>query len=93
MSRMASETTTAMSNMVPTVHMFGGPSLASPLCLSTLITACVPARFPELKRTTTRSPARSKTVILQKDEKLSTPAWVRESEAKMIPSFKRTPTQ
>jgi hypothetical protein len=39
---------------------------------------------PELSRTTMRSPARSKTVILENDAKLSTPAWVRESEAKTI---------
>src|SRR4029077_1399926 len=62
-------------------------------CFSTLMIACVPARFPELNKTMTRSPGRSKTVILQNFAKLSTPAWVRESDAKMIPSSTRTPTQ
>ena len=57
------------------------------------MTACVPARFPELSNTMTRSPGRSNTVILQKVAKLSTPALVRESEASTMPSFKRTPTQ
>ena len=41
----------------------------------------------------TRSPRRSKTVILQNLAKLSMPAFVRESEAKMIPSSSMTPMQ
>ena len=44
------------------------------------MTACVPARFPELSRTMTRSPRRSNTVILQNLAMLSMPALVRESE-------------
>src|SRR4051794_17349727 len=43
--------------------------------------------------TSTRSPGRSKTVILQNFAKLSTPACVRESDANTRPSFSRTPTQ
>ena len=49
--------------------------------------ACVPASAPELSKTMTRSPGRSNTVILQNCEKLSTPAFVRESDAKTMPSF------
>ncbi len=59
-----------------TVTMSG--SRASPRCRSTLTTAWVPARFPELSNTITRSSGCSKTVILQNDAKLSTPAFVRE---------------
>ena len=69
------------------------PSGASPRCFSTLMTDWVPARFPELSNTITRSPGRSNTVILQKVAKLSTPACVRESDASTTPSFRRTPTQ
>jgi hypothetical protein len=55
--------------------------------------ACVPASAPELSSTITRSPGRSNTVILQNCEKLSTPACVRESEAKTMPSLSSSPTQ
>jgi hypothetical protein len=92
-SRVASETRPATSNMVRAFHRFGLPSFASPRCLSTLMMAWVPARPPELRRTITRSPGRSNTVILQNLAKLSTPALVRESDAKRMPSFRRTPTQ
>ncbi len=68
-------------------------SCASPRCLSRLITAWVPARFPELNRTMTLSPSRSNTVILQYVAKLSTPALVRESDAMTMPSVNKTPTQ
>src|SRR5580704_664256 len=57
------------------------------------MTAWVPARLPELSSTSTRSPARSKTVILQNEAKSSTPAWVRESDPRTIPSSRSTPTQ
>ena len=58
-----------------------------------LITAWVPARLPELSRTMTRLPPRSNTVILQNLAKLSMPAFVRESEAKIIPLSSMTPMQ
>src|SRR6187551_75722 len=93
-SRTASETMTATSNIVRAFQMLlACPSGASPRCLSTEMTDCVPARFPELSSTITRSPGRSNTVILQKVAKLSTPACVRESEASTMPSFRRMPTQ
>src|SRR6266849_4119225 len=93
-SRTASETTTTTSNIVRAFQTLVTPvSCASPRCFSTLMTACVPARFPELSKTITRSPGRSNTVILQKVAKLSTPACVRESDASTTPSFRRTPTQ
>jgi len=57
------------------------------------MTAWVPARLPELSNTSTRSPLSSNTVILQNEAKSSTPAWVRESDPRTIPSSKRTPTQ
>ena len=41
----------------------------------------------------TRSPARSNTVILQNLAKLSTPACVRESDARTIPSLSKMPIQ
>src|SRR5437763_9014516 len=53
----------------------------------------VPARFPELNKTITRSPRRSNTVILQNLAMLSMPALVRESEAKIIPLSSITPIQ
>ena len=58
-----------------------------------LMMAWVPARFPELNSTMTRFPGRSNTVILQNLAKLSTPAFVRESDAKMIPLSSITPMQ
>ena len=70
----------------------GAPSAAA-FWASTLTTACVPARLPELNSTSTRSPGRSNTVILQNEAKSSTPAFVRESEPRTIPSFNNTPTQ
>ena len=62
-ARIASDTTLATSNIEPTDQMCGGSAAAR--WPSTLITACVAARPPELRSTSTRSPARSKTVILQ----------------------------
>src|SRR5580698_9127699 len=79
--------------MVRAVQRLGGPSVISLHCFSTLITACVPARLPELSRTITRSPGRSNTVILQNLAKLSTPAFVRESDARTIPSLSKMPIQ
>ena len=61
--------------------------------VSKLMIACVPARFPELNKTTTRSRRRSNTVILQNLPMSSTPALVRESEAKIIPWSSITPMQ
>ena len=55
--------------------------------------AWVPARLPELRSTITRSPARSNTVILQNFAKLSRPALVLESDAKIMPSSSLMPTQ
>jgi len=60
---------------------------------STPITACVPARFPELNKMMTPSPRRSNTVILQNLAMLSMPAFVRESDANIIPSSSITPMQ
>ena len=57
------------------------------------MTACVPAKLPELRSTMTRSPLRSNTVILQNVDTLSSPALVRESDAKIMPLSRRTPTQ
>ncbi len=61
--------------------------------MSRLMTACVPARLPELSSTSTRSPTRSKTVILQNVATSSKPALVRESDASTIPSRISMPTQ
>src|SRR5450432_230212 len=88
-ARIASETTRATSNMVRALRI---PAVSA-CWVRTPMTAWVPARLPELSNTSTRSPARSKTVILQNDAKSSTPAWVRESEPRMIPSSSSTPTQ
>src|SRR5450432_3950286 len=94
-SRTASATRVTKSNMVRAVHTFGTSSLSltSPRCFKVVITACVPAKFPELSSTMARSPSRSNTLILQNCAKLSTPAWVRESDASTIPSLSRIPTQ
>ena len=54
---------------------------------------CAAYRFPELSRTTTRLSRRSNTVILRNLAKLSTPAFVRESEAKIMPLSSITPIQ
>jgi len=93
MSRIASATSVAPSNIVFAVHRLADPPSSAQRWLSTPITAWVPARLPELSSTMTRSPTRSNTVILQNLEKLSTPAWVRVSEAKTMPSSSFTPTQ
>ena len=91
MLRSASDTRLATSNIEVALQMCGG--LPAARWRSTLITACVAARPPELSSTSTRSAARSNTVILQNLAKLSTPAWVRESLAKIRPSSSFTPTQ
>ncbi len=93
-SRIASETSRATSNIVvaPSRLVVAAPSAHR--CVSTLTIAWVPARFPpELSSTITRLPGISNTVILQNLATLSTPAFVRESEAKMSPSFSITPMQ
>ena len=77
----------------PRAPEIGDASPAAQRWFSTPITACVPARLPELSSTMTRSPRRSNTVILQNLAKLSMPALVRESEAKIIPSSSITPMQ
>src|SRR6185503_14275214 len=92
-ARVASDTQVTASNIVRAVHRLHLPSSTSPRCLRMLITACVPARFPELRSTMTRSPSRSNTVILQNFDTLSSPALVRESDAKIMPLSRRTPTQ
>ena len=69
-SRIASDTSIAASNMDSALHRLATPSLAFTRCFSTLMTACVPARLPELNRTMTRSPARSNEFILQKLRKI-----------------------
>jgi len=79
--------------MVRALQRLGAATPAAQRWFSTPITACVPARFPELNKTMTRSPRRSNTVILQNLAMLSTPALVRESEAKMIPWSSITPIQ
>ncbi len=93
MSRIASATSIATSNIVRALHRLGTVSPAAQRWSSTPITACVPARLPELSRTITRSPLRSNTVILQNLAMLSMPALVRESDAKMMPSSSLTPMQ
>src|SRR4051812_31985209 len=93
-ARMASETTQATSNMVRALYRLGGASPAGTApCVSKLMTAWVPARLPELSKTSTRSPGRSKAVILQNDATSSRPAFVRESDPITMPSSRRTPTQ
>jgi hypothetical protein len=92
-SRIASATSIATSNIVRALQRWVASSPAAQLLFSTPITACVPARFPELNSTMTRSPRRSNTVILQNFAMLSMPAFVRESDAKIIPSSSITPMQ
>ena len=65
MSRIASATSIAPSNIVFAVHRLADPLPSAQRWFSTPITAWVPARLPELSSTMTRSPARSNTVILQ----------------------------
>ena len=60
----ASDTRLATSNIEATLQRCGGSPVAR--WRSRLITVWVPARLPELNSTSTRSPARSNTVILQK---------------------------
>src|SRR5271168_532254 len=92
-SRVASETSVTTSNIVRAPKRLVAASPSAQRCVNTLMTAWVPARFPELSKTTTRLPRRSNTVILQNLAKLSTPAFVRESEAKIMPSSSITPMQ
>jgi hypothetical protein len=64
MSRIASETRLGTSNIEPTLRSCGAS--ASARRRSRLITVWVPASPPELSSTSTRSPARSNVVVLQK---------------------------
>ena len=84
-SRIASATSLAASNITRAFHRLGVLLPASQRLSNKPMTAWVPARFPELNNTMTRSPRYSNTVILQNFEMLSTPAWVRESEANTNP--------
>ena len=93
MSRIASDTSIATSNIVCAVHRFGPAAFSAQRRVSTPMTACVPARLPELSSTITRSPGRSNTDILQNFAMLSMPALVRESDAKISPSSSNTPMQ
>ncbi|MGH8584268.1 MAG: hypothetical protein ACREWG_16150 [Gammaproteobacteria bacterium] len=49
-------------------------------------------RLPEVSTTMTRSPSTANTFILRNVPTLSTPALVRESEAKIIPASSRIAT-
>ena len=70
------------------------PALASPSCRERMLTTdWVTERLPAVSNTNSRSPGRSNTNILRKVETRSTPALVRESEAKARPSFTLMPTQ
>ena len=92
-SRIALATSLAASNITRAFQRLGVLLPASQRLSNKPMTAWVPARFPELNNTMTRSPRYSNTVILQNFEMLSTPALVRESEAKTNPSSSITPTQ
>jgi hypothetical protein len=58
-----------------------------------LIAFCVMDRLPDDNMTITRSPGRTKVRILEKRDTWSTPALVRESEAKIIPASRDIATQ
>ena len=54
-----------------------------------LIAFCVIDRLPDDSMTMTRSPSRANTRILEKRAIWSTPALVRESDAKIMPGVER----
>ena len=58
-----------------------------------LIAFCVIDRLPEDSMTMTRSPSLAKTRIFEKRAIWSTPALVRESEAKIMPASSDIATQ
>ena len=58
-----------------------------------LIAFCVIDRLPDDSMTITRSPWRTNVRILEKREIWSTPALVRESDAKIIPASRDIATQ
>ena len=92
-SRTVSPANRAAWNMVLAVasECSSGPRLT--FSFRSVTTDCVKARFPADIKTRTRSPTRSQTCIFEKVETLSKPAFVRVSDAKMIPRSSRKPTQ
>jgi hypothetical protein len=63
------------------------------ICSTTLIAFCVIDRLPDDIMTMTRSASRVNTRILEKRAIWSTPAFVLESEAKIIPASSDMATQ
>ena len=92
-SRTVSPTRRAAWNIVLTLAIDVSSGPRSIFSFRSEITDCVKARFPAESMTSTRSPTRSQTCILENTEMLSTPALVRVSDAKMIPRSSRKPTQ
>src|SRR5262249_49923965 len=82
-----------MSNIEVAFHRCTSPSPARARCSRMLRAFCVSERLPELSATMIRSPSRAKTRILEKRAIWSTPALVRESDAKIIPASSDMATQ
>ena len=92
-SRSASPTSAAASYIERTFQMVSSLSAAAAWRSRMLVTPCVIARLPEESVTITRSSFFSYTRILVNVAMWSTPALVRESEAKIIPESRRRATQ
>ena len=92
-SRSASPIRRATSNIDPAFDRWSALSPARARCSSMLSAFWVMDRLPEDSVTMTRSPSLATMRILEKRAIWSTPALVRESEAKIIPASRDMATQ
>ncbi len=92
-SRSASPSSAATSNIDSAFHRFGTLSPARARCSRMLMAFCVIDRLPDDSETISLSPARWNTRIFEKRAIWSTPALVRESDAKIIPASSDIATQ
>ncbi len=92
-SRSASPRNWATWNSDVAFHTWCSASPPRARCSTMLTAFCVTDRLPEESITMTRSASRAKTRIFEKRAMWSTPALVRESDAKIIPASSDMATQ
>src|SRR5689334_269359 len=92
-SRNASPSRRATSNIDVTFQTLCCDSPVRACCSRMLIAFCVTDRLPDDSITITRSASRANTRIFEKRAIWSTPAFVRESDAKIIPASSDMATQ
>jgi hypothetical protein len=92
-SRNASPIRRATSNIDSAFHSVRRSSPARLRCSRRLSAFCVMERLPDESVVMTRSPSRANTFIFENRAIWSTPALVRESDAKIIPASSAMATQ